>query len=232
MKTLAEIFEEAARLDGPLSARLAHYDRGLRASGLPWSAAYDELVARLRASKAGMGTPRVGEPFPPFLLPDERGRLVGSQALLEAGPLVVSFNRGHWCPFCRLELRGLHEIAPQLKALGSSIIAITPECSSSARQTRVENELEFPVLCDVDLELAMLLGLAIPIGERIEKLLSEDSVFLDKLHGGLGWLLPIPATFVLSRDGRVAARFVDPDFRRRMEIDDVLSAIEGLSTSR
>jgi peroxiredoxin len=187
------------------------------------------MVARLQASEAGFGTPQVGEAFPEFLLPDERGRLVASDVLLAAGPLVISFNRGHWCPFCRLELRALNEIAPQVAALGASLIAVTPERSTYTSQTKADNRLSFPVLSDLDLELALSLGLAVPIGERIESLYAGDSIFLADLHGGTGWLLPIPATFVLSSVGRIAARYVDPDFRRRMEKADVLATLKSLS---
>ena len=226
MKSLPEIFEEAASLDAPLSARLAHFDLGLRASGLAWSAEYDALVARLQSAESGSGAPAVGEPFPPFLLPDEHDRLVSSQDLLAAGPLVVSFNRGHWCEFCQLELRALQQISPHIEALGANIVAITPELNAGGARCKIANKLSFPVLCDLDLECSLSLGLAIPVGERIRDLLSADGVSLSQLQGGPGWLLPIPATFVIASDGTIAARYVDSDFRRRMEMADILAALK------
>lgn len=225
MKTLSDIFTEAAALDGLLSQRLTHFDRGLCEISPAWSAAHDALVERLRAAEAGSGAPDIGEPFPDFLLPDDRGQLVSLDDVLATGPAVISFNRGHWCEYCQLELRALQNVLPAATAAGASIIAITPELSANAAICKVKNKLAFPVLCDVDLGLTLSLGLAIPIGERVAGLLTIDGICLPKLHGGAGWLLPIPATFVVAQDGRITARHVDPDFRRRMEPADILAAL-------
>lgn len=227
-KSLRDVFDEARALAMPLAQRLGHLDRGLRDLGPEWAAAYDVMVKTLTDAKAGAGAPRAGAPFPRFLLPDEIGQLIDSATLLAKGPLVVSFNRGHWCEFCLLELNGLDEIAAAVSTLGASIVAIMPERTGFTRRCRADNRLTFPILSDIDLSLALALGLAIPVSPRVLDLLRADGVLLAEVQGSAGWLLPIPATFVVARDGTIAACHVDPDFRQRLEPADILAALRSL----
>jgi peroxiredoxin len=214
--------------DGALAVQLARFDQELRACEPQCSQAYDEMVARLLAAESGSWAPNVGDPFPLFLLPDERGRLVSLEDLIATGPVVVSFNRGHWCDYCRLELQALQAIKPDITGCGASIVSITPELPVHSAQYKSESAVTFPLLCDLDLGVSFWLGLAIPVGEQIATLLASDGIELSQLNGGAGWLLPIPATFVIGRDGRIAARHVDPDFRRRLEPAQILAALRQL----
>jgi len=218
----------APRTDEHLTERLARFDRELRVKGPHWSQAYDDLVGRLREAEAGSGAPKAGEPFPSFLLPDEKSHLVYFEDLIANGPLVISFNRGHWCNYCQMELRALQTNLPEIAASGASVISITPELPVYSAACKTENHLTFPLLCDLDLAVALSLGLAIPIGEHIATMLTDDGVQLSQLHGGTGWLLPIPATFVIARDGTIATCYVDPDFRRRLDPADILAALGQL----
>src|SRR5579871_4925205 len=109
--TLAEAFQEARMLEGPLRLRLAHYAAATRAIAPQLADAYDNLVASLVSGEAGSTAPRVGDVMPPFLLPSEDGHLLSSSAIFAQGPTVISFNRGHWCPYCRLEVSSLADAA-------------------------------------------------------------------------------------------------------------------------
>jgi peroxiredoxin len=137
------------------------------------------------------------------------------------------FYRGHWCPFCRLNIRAVIRAFDQIKASGGQVVAIMPEVQQFARKFKSDSGAPFPVLTDLDNGYALSLNLAIWLGTEIKRLLSHQD--MPNFHGNDGWLLPIPATFVIGRDGRVKARFVDPDFRKRMEIDDLIAAIESAS---
>jgi peroxiredoxin len=159
------------------------------------------------------------------VLPDEAERLVTLNSLISLGPLVVMFYRGHWCPYCRLNVSAVIKAQDCIAALGGQIVAIMPETQKYTRQFKSDSAAPFPVLTDLDNGYALSLNLAIWVGAEIQRLLS----YLDISHfqGGNDWMLPIPATFVVGREGLVKARFVDPDFRNRMEIDDLVAAVRS-----
>jgi len=127
-------------------------------------------------------------------------------------------------PLLRLNVRAVIKAHDRIKAIGADVVAITPETQEYAAKFKAEASAPFPVLTDLDNGYALSLNLAIWLGAEIERLLS----YLDMagFHGNDGWVLPIPATFVVARDGMVKARFVDPDFRRRMAIEDLLAALK------
>jgi peroxiredoxin len=140
------------------------------------------------------------------------------------------FYRGHWCPYCRLNVRAVIQAQDRIKALGAQTVAIMPETQPFAEKFKSEANAPFPVLTDLDNGYALSLNLAIWLGSEIQQLLSYQD--MSSFHGNDGWVLPIPATFVVGRDGLVKARFVDPDFRKRMEIDDLIDALESASEKR
>jgi peroxiredoxin len=112
----------------------------------------------------------------------------------------------------------------RIKAMGAQIVAIMPETQAFTEQFKADSDAPFPMLTDLDNGYALSINLAIWLGDEIQRLLSYQD--MAKFHGNDGWMLPIPAVFVVGRDGIVKARFVDPDFRKRMEIDDLLAALE------
>jgi peroxiredoxin len=204
---------------------LALYAEKLRQQHPETAAIYDRFVERLAVAGAGAEAPRPGEPMPPFLLPDDGGHLVGLPQLLAAGPLVLSLNRGHWCPFCKLELRALAEQAPQIAEAGGQIVSLTPERQSFAHRLRTEEQLPFAVLCDLDHAYALSLGLMVWLGGELIALYKQLALELPSYQGNDGWFIPIPATFVIGRNGLVIDRQAHPDFRRRMEISTILQAL-------
>jgi peroxiredoxin len=137
------------------------------------------------------------------------------------------FFRGHWCPYCRLNVRAVVQALDRIESMGARIVAVMPETQEYTQQLKAEAGAPFPILTDLDNGYALSLNLAIWLGAEIQSLLSYQD--MAKFHGNDGWMLPIPAVFVVGRDGLVKARFVDPDFRKRMEIDDLLEALEGAS---
>ena len=228
--TSAEAFAWAAAQEGRLKKRLDAYSAHSRALNPKTNEAYDELVARLSALKKG--GPPVGAILPDFHLPDQDGYLVSLSSLRSEGHLVVSFNRGHWCPWCRLELRALGQIHDDARKLGAQVVSIIPETLGYSQRLVRDNNLPFKVLTDLDLSYALSLGLMIWVGEKIRALYLKGGLDLALFQRNKGWFLPIPATFLIGSDGIVKARFVDADFRRRMEPQDILSALHRLRRSR
>lgn len=226
-RTIREAFQEALVMDAPLGERLAFYARALRDFGSPYAAAYDHLVDRLVSGKAGAPAPKVSDAMPPFMLPSDSGTLVGLEELIDQGPVVVSFNRGHWCPFCKLELTALAEIHEEVAVLGARMVSIVPERLLFAVKMKSDFNVPFTVLTDIDNAYALSLGLMMWVGDQVRGLYLSNGVNLPEFNGAEGWFLPIPATFVVGRDGHVIARLVDPDFRKRMQVEDVLAALSS-----
>jgi peroxiredoxin len=220
-------FQRCRDMDGTLNEQLRAYADASRYVFPAYGEAVDHLVTRLNGNGGGETAPHPGEAMPPFMLPDESGRLVTLSSLLESGPVAVMFFRGHWCPYCRLNVRAVVQALDRIEAMGARIVAVMPETQEYTRQLKAEAGAPFPILTDLDNGYALSLNLAIWLGTEIQSLLSYQD--MAKFHGNDSWMLPIPAVFVVGRDGIVQARFVDPDFRKRMEVDDLLEALEGAS---
>jgi len=193
----------------------------------PWYAeAIDDFAGRLRQVQVGSDAPKVSEPMPPFMLPDHEGQLVSLEQVLARGPAVVAFHRGHWCPFCRLSMIALAEIEQQLKP--AQIVAISTETQRYTRMLREQTGAMFPVLTDMDGAYAMSLSIAVMLDDKLANMISEAGWDVPLYQGGKEWLLPIPAVFVVKQDGTIAARHIDPDYRQRMEIDELLRCVSAI----
>lgn len=211
-----------------LSSRLSSY-RQQSGDRMPeLAAAYDALVKHLTSLDADEVGPKIGERLPSFLLPDESGRLVSSDGLFEKGPAVVSFNRGHWCPYCRIVLRSLAAKTESIRDLGASVVAIMPDTAQFTAAYRRDNDLPFPILSDIDLGYSLSLGLILWVGPEVERLYREAGITLDIHHGNQSYFLPIAATFIVGQDGLVKARQVNLEFRERMEPEAIVSVLKAL----
>lgn len=226
-QTLAAAFADICVMDAPLNVRLSAYAAKLRELNFPFADAYDDLVARLYAGEVGRDAPSVGERMPAFVLPSQSGALVSLDDLTSNGTVVLSFNRGHWCPFCKIELRALAEYHRELTRHGAQAVSIMPDRQAFAAELRVWTQESLMILTDIDNGYALSLGLVMWVGENLKALMKGRGYHLDAYHGNDGWFLPVPATFVLGKDSYIRARFVDPDFRKRMEIDEILAAINA-----
>jgi peroxiredoxin len=220
---LQQAFERCRDMDAPLGERLAAYAAVSREVFPAYGAAVDRLVTRIRDNGGGLTAPQPGEEMPPFVLPDETGELVSLPSLLLKGPVAVMFHRGHWCPYCRLSLSALVRDRDRIAASGGQVAIITPERQPYGRMFRESMNAPFPVLSDLDNGYALLLNLAVWLGPELTELLSGRD--LPRFHGNDAWMLPIPATFVVDRQGIVRARFIDPDFRTRMDTDALVEAL-------
>jgi peroxiredoxin len=230
--TVQEAFLYCRDMDASLSERLETFANVARTLRPEMQEAVDRMVERLKSNSAGEAAPKPGETMPSFILPDENGRLVGLEDLLAAGPVAVTFHRGHWCPYCRINTRALSEAQGRIKAIGAQIVAIMPERQQFATTFKTDAGLDYPVLTDIDNGYALSLNLAIWVGDELERLMAASGRDLPRYQGNEAWFLPIPATFVLDEDGMVRERFIDPDYRRRMAVEDLLSALKQAQVHR
>ena len=232
-KTFAELLEEATEngrmMDAPLSERLKAVADEVNRLSPEFAGVVARMVARLETNNVGQSAPQIGERMPDFILPDEKGELVRLENLLEHGPVVVSFHRGHWCPYCRLNADGLARIAPDVKRLGAQIVAISPETHQYGAELKSYANAPFPVLADVDSGYALELNLLFWVGDEKREAMRAGGFDIARYQGNETWMLPIPATFIVGRDGLVKARYIDPDYRRRMELDAILAALGNLA---
>jgi peroxiredoxin len=230
--TLAEQLDaalgEAIALDAPLDLRMKVIRDAVRRYSPVFAEAVDRLVDRLQAAEAGANAPKPGERLPSFMLPDSGGQLVSLETLLADGPLVVAFHRGYWCPYCRLHAAALGEVHRQVEGLGTRIVAIAPDRRRFNTQLSAQGGSAVAVLSDIDNAYALSINLAIWVGEEMQALMDAGGFRLPQTQGNDAWMLPIPATFVLDAKGVIVTRDIDPDYRRRMDVDLLLDAVRRL----
>ena len=192
-----------------------------------WQPIYDRFVARLRGTGVGGQAPKVGDAMPDFALPNAGGTYRRLSEIVAAGPIVLSFQRGGWCPYCRSELAAWTEAMPALVKAGGRLVAITGEIGGRADQLRARIGEDFEVLCDVDHGVALATGLAFRVDEKLQQRYLDHGLDLPKLYGSQAWMMPIPATFVVGPDLIVRYAFIEPDFRLRAEPADAIAALRG-----
>ena len=191
--------------------------------------AYEALIERLRGADTGAQAPAIGDMLPTFTLPDQDGRLRTLADFTANGPTLVSVNRGHWCPFCRIELDSLAKAYTELRRHGATAISIMPERQAFTKIVE-QRGVPFPVLSDIDGAYALELGLCFYIGDDLMRVFKRMGHQMPVFQGNESWFLPIPATFVLDGEGRIADRVIDPDFRlNRMAVDRILAALARIA---
>jgi peroxiredoxin len=214
-----------------LKAKLnALWDKTLRTERRDLTQAYEALIQRLSEVDMTARSLKAGDSMPRFLLPSVEGRLVDSSDLLEKGPLVVSFFRGEWCAFCTLELEALQTKLPEIEQLGATLVAVTADTGEWLRAAKGRRAVRFEVLSDVDHALGFQFGIIFRVPDALRRVYLEIGVDLAARHGNDAWLLPVPATFVVDRKGTIRHAYVDVDFTRRMEPDDIVKAVRAVST--
>ena len=169
----------------------------------------------------------VGDYLPNATLKSATGADVSLSALNEDGPLIVTFYRGGWCPYCNLELRAYQGLLSQITALGGSLVAITPEKPDNSLSTIEKNALAFPVLTDEGNAFAKAMGVAFELPLGLQGLFSSFGMNLPDLNAGTGWALPVPATFVVDSSDRIVLADVDVDYTRRLEPTEAMEALRS-----
>ncbi len=189
----------------------------------------ERAIAELFSTGIEDGILPVGAQAPEFTLPDSTGRLQRSRDLLALGPLVVSFFRGRWCPYCMTELEAWRDLHTQLRAAGALFVAISPQTRHQSDFTLQQHHLPFPLLHDEASALAAQFGLVYTVPDYHQRYLRSILVNLPFLNGEPSWTLPIPATFLLDTSGIIRFAQAHADFRVRPEPSSVLDALFALT---
>lgn len=226
---LEETLQHVCEMDSSLDERLQRFAAVSRSLNPAYAKLIDELVDRLQRTNVGTSSPSPGDPMPPFLLTDHAGRMVALDDLVRRGPVALIFHRGHWCPYCRINTRTLAQIHAAVRSSGGEIVAIMPDRQQFTSRLRQELSLPFPLLTDLDNGYALSLNLAIWLGAELRDFFASRRHNLPEYQGNDAWMVPIPAAFVVGSDARVKARFIDPDYRRGMDLDALVEAIEHAS---
>ena len=188
-----------------------------------------QTISDLVANGLSASALREGNVAPDFSLPDVRGHLVALKTLLDHGPVVISFYRGGWCPFCNLELRGLQRVLPEIVQMGASLVAISPQLPDNSLSTQEKNQLTFPVLSDVGNIEAKRFGIVFTLPTALVDANRAIGRELVEINGESGAAqLPMPATFVLDKSGVIRLAFVEEDWSKRLDPDIVLDTLRGL----
>ena len=185
-------------------------------------------IDRLRASGVAFEALTVGDPAVMFELPNAKDEAVSLERLLADGPVVIVWFRGGWCPYCNITLHAMQDALPEIRKLGATLVAISPQMPESTADTTNKNRLTFDVLSDVGNEVAKAYGLVYTLPEDVAGLL-EEYVNLERCNGDLSCELPLAATYVVDREGIIRFAFLDADYRNRAEPADVVAALKRLN---
>jgi peroxiredoxin len=190
-----------------------------------------KATADLIASGQAERTLKVGAQAPTFALPNAHGEIVRSADLLARGPLVLTFYRGIWCPYCNMDLQAIEAAAAEIRALGGSLVAISPQTAPNRRRSERENALSFPILSDHGNSVANEFGLRFRLPDDLIAVYKGFGNDLTVGNGEDSWTLPMPARYVIATDGVIAYAEVNSDYTRRPDPSELLPVLRRLRTS-
>ena len=190
--------------------------------------ATSELIASGQAQRAR----KAGDAAPDFVLNDPDARPIASRDLLTKGPLVVSFYRGVWCPYCNLELQALQAALPGISARAASLVAISPQTAANSLKSQRDNKLSFPILSDVASEVANAFGIRFALPDYLVEVYRSFGNNLPAVNNDPSWVLPMPARYIIGRDGVIAYAEVNPDYTQRPDPSELLPVLDRLRASQ
>jgi peroxiredoxin len=189
--------------------------------------AYEKGIAELRAEGLERHAFKAGELAPDFVLPDATGSPFRLSERLQAGPVVLKFYRGGWCPYCNLELRAYQQSLAELRSLGAWLVAVSPEAPDNSLSTIEKNALAFPVLSDIGGSVAAAYRLAFQLSDELKAIYRSRGRDLAQWNGG-DWTLPVPATFVIDNNRHIVLAHVDADYRSRLDPSVAIARVREL----
>src|SRR6266571_8601803 len=204
------------------------------ASRLPAGLLQDLLspIGQLINSGAAELAFKEGAQAPDFTLPDARGNAVTLSHLLTQGPVVMTFFRGQWCPYCHLQLRAYQEALSHIQARGASLVALSPQTPYHSRALAEKLELTFALLSDMGNRVARQFGLVFTIDEAVRGAHKQVGADLPRFNGTESWELPMAGTFLVDRSGAVRLAFVHADFTRRLDPSVIIARLNELQGER
>lgn len=190
----------------------------------------DDVINKAKAFKQGEHAIKIGNKAPNFTLPNAEGTEISLDTLLKNGPVVVTFYRGDWCPYCNLQLRALQAKLKDIEALGATLVAISAQVPDGSLTKNEISELEFIVLSDQDAKVASTYGVAWEVPDfLLDHIRIDRNLDLEKINNGNVNIMPIPATFILDSNGLVNWSYVNVDYRTRSEPEEIIESLKKLS---
>lgn len=202
-----------------------------RAAGPLVPPGHDDFLDNINGSGKLEEVPRLGEIAPPFMLPDDKGNIVSSHTLLQRGPLIISFFRGDWCVFCSLELRALQRSLAEFEKLGAGLVGISPQSVAYSHMSADKRNVKYKVLSDEGNKIANNYGLMFTMPNQMVNAFNAFGIDLAAINGNQRSVnVPVPATFVLNKEGRIVYRFVDADYTKRAEPGDIIASLMEINS--
>jgi peroxiredoxin len=192
-------------------------------------AIHAQAVTELKQRNIAASILPLGAKAPAFALPDHDGKLVSPSALLSKGRLVLCFIRGRWCPFCVGQMEAMNLVLPEIAQAGATLVAISPQTVKQSFFMHDQHKLRFPLLSDAGNKVARQFGLTYRVPELQEAVYRRAFVNLPLANGDESWELPIPATYILDRDGTVLFASANEDYTDRPEPSDIVRILQGQS---
>jgi peroxiredoxin len=208
-----------------LKTQIAELDRSLPPLAPEQSRLLEQAARELALSGITELVLKSGAQAPGFTLPNAVGRPVTLVAALEKGPVVVTFYRGIWCPYCSLQLRAYQKVLPDIIRLGASLLAVSPQNPDKSQATLLKNFLQYEVLSDLGNAVARQFGLVYQVPEWVRPSYLSFGTNLPEFNGDSSWELPIPGTFVIGKERRILLACADSDPRKRLEPAAILEAL-------
>ncbi len=190
-----------------------------------------EATAGLKASNLEAGGLGQGAKAPDFSLPNHTGQMRSLGDLLAEGVVVLNFYRGGWCPYCNMELNALQRWLPEIEAAGGKLVAVAPELPDKSLTTREKSNLQFEVLSDQGNEVARAFGLVFELPEALRPIYAKIGIDIPAYNGDESFEIPMPATYIIGRDGEIRYAFVDADYTQRLEPEVIVQELRQLAES-
>ena len=221
-------------LQARLDAFKADFEAGKPPYNVPRSVieTMHRATAELIESGAAQRAIKAGDVAPSFLLKDPEGNVVNSVDLLRRGPLVLSFYRGVWCPYCNMELQALEATKAEFNKYGASLVAISPQTAANSRKSVRQNKLSFPILSDVKGEVGAAFGLRFDLPDYLVELYKQLKNDLPTFNDDPSWTLPMPARYIVGQDGVILYSEVNPDYTHRPEPEDMIPLLQRAAAVR
>ena len=219
-------------LQAKLDAFKADFEAGKPPYSVPRSVieTMHRATAELIESGAARRAKKAGDVAPSFSLKDPEGNVVNSADLLKRGPLVLSFCRGVWCPYCNMELQALEAAKPEFEKYGASLVAISPQTAPNGRKSVRQNKLSFPILSDVKGKVGAAFGLRFNLPDYLVELYKQLKNDLPTFNEDPSWTLPMPARYVIGQDRVILYSEVNPDYTRRPEPEDMIPVLQSAAS--
>lgn len=169
-----------------------------------------------------------GQKAPDFTLPDAKGHPIHLSDLLKKGPVVLTFYRGGWCPFCNRQLASYQSHLSEIHALGAELVAVSPQLPDFTATTAEKDHLAFPVLSDAGNTVARSYGLVFRVPDEVIPIYRKFGVDLEQRNGDASHELPMPGTYIIGRDGLIRLSYVQADYAKRLPVEDLLAGLKRL----